>query len=91
MCVADPTNQRRGPDGQFLKAGALSAVVVVTETRQQRRHLARQAAKKLDVAQVASQIWDEVTEGAGVVLVDGKPVKTATEARSDKGESEALK
>lgn len=82
--------QRVGPDGRFLKAGAVPPAVVVTETRQQRRYLARQTSKRADVAQVAAAVWDDVTGGAGVVLVDGQPVKTATEAHSDGGESKAL-
>ncbi len=37
--------QRLGPDGRFLKAGAVPVAKVVTQTRQQRRYLARQAVK----------------------------------------------
>lgn len=39
------------------------------------RGVAGQSGKAPDVAQVASEVWSEVTGGQGVVLVDGKPVE----------------
>lgn len=47
-------------------------------SRQQRRYRDRMLSKADDALQklqgVAATAWDEVTGGAGVVLVDGKPV-----------------
>lgn len=47
-------------------------------SRQQRRYRERMLSKADEalrkVQGVAAQAWDEVTGGAGVVLVDGKPV-----------------
>lgn len=70
--------QRLGPDGRFLKAGAVPVAKVVTQTRQQRRYLARQAAKGGDLVSVAVEAWDDVTGGAGA---PGQP-RTATAGRA---------
>lgn len=61
----DEATAMRDALGRF-KPVARPAVVVV-ETRQQRRHKARMLLK-------AAQVWSDVTNGAGVVLVDGKEV-----------------
>lgn len=37
---------------------------------------ARKVAKGVDVPQVVAGVWDDVTGGAGLVLVDGKPIKS---------------
>lgn len=47
VTAANQPGRERGPDGQYLVKGASvrSLAVVVTETRQQRRYMAQQAAK----------------------------------------------
>jgi hypothetical protein len=42
--------------------------------REAARAVASKPSEAPDVAQTASRVWSEVTEGQGVVLVDGKPV-----------------
>lgn len=39
------------------------------------RGVARKSGKAPSVAQLASEVWSEVTDGQGVVLVDGRPVE----------------
>lgn len=76
------TDRARNAKGRFVRAvPVVPASVVQVETRQQRRYAARQALKSAtvvpapkDLKQVAADVWDEVTQGSGVVLVDGKPL-----------------
>lgn len=42
--------------------------------REAARGVAGKSEKAPSVAQVASEVWSEVTDGQGVVLVDGQPV-----------------
>lgn len=57
--------------GLLVRSGALPAPPAVEPAPPAKK---RGRPRKADVAAIAAQVWSDVTDGAGVVLVDGKDV-----------------
>lgn len=62
----------------MVRAGALAPLPPAPPAAAKRP---RGRPRKQDVAELAAKVWDEVTDGDGVVLQDGKPVRATKDLK----------